>query len=221
MQNLVDNSLNNMLVTPRQDMRQTYSEPHRVYHTLSHIYDILQGIELAQRFYSLSEFDVQILHTVTWYHDVVYDPQAPPGENENKSANLFMNLYSEEYSTSTDINYFSPVIADMITEIIQGTINHTIVSDDTFWDGSATFLGVLFFDLDLRGMATDYDENAKLVRQEFSHLSDVEWNHGRRKFLESMLDRPIFHTSLFGALESVAKRNIAHEYEQLKEACGD
>lgn len=72
-----------------------YSEKQRAYHTVQHLYECLSLIETIQ-----SELnDPYAVALALWFHDVIYDPQAP--DNELKSAELFEQLMAQDLSFST------------------------------------------------------------------------------------------------------------------------
>ena len=74
-------------------------------------------------------------------------------------------------------------------------------------------------DADLWGLGNkaEYDKNATLVRQEFSHVSDEKWRVGRLTFINGMLDRHnIFNTEYgISEQEGPARLNLLNERKQL------
>src|SRR4051812_494474 len=61
------------------------AEPHRHYHNLQHIIDMLDQMPwiLVRKD---KDSDMLLLQLATWYHDVVYDPRS--SENESRSAEV-------------------------------------------------------------------------------------------------------------------------------------
>lgn len=59
-----------------------YQEPHRFYHTLSHLFDVITYLKKFE-----STFDNELFLAAV-YHDAVYNPKAD--DNEEQSANLFV-----------------------------------------------------------------------------------------------------------------------------------
>ncbi|MCZ1178129.1 HD domain-containing protein [Acinetobacter pittii] len=72
-----------------------YSEKQRAYHTVQHLYECLSLMEAVQ--YELN--DPYAVALALWFHDVIYDPQAP--DNELKSAELFEQLMAQDLSFDT------------------------------------------------------------------------------------------------------------------------
>ena len=73
----------------------TYSERQRAYHTVQHLYECLSLMEAVQ--YELN--DPYAVALALWFHDVIYDPQAP--DNELKSAELFEQLMAQDLQLDT------------------------------------------------------------------------------------------------------------------------
>lgn len=72
-----------------------YSERQRAYHTVQHLYECLSLMEAVQ--YELN--DPYAVALALWFHDVIYDPQAP--DNELKSAELFEQLMAQDLQLDT------------------------------------------------------------------------------------------------------------------------
>jgi predicted metal-dependent HD superfamily phosphohydrolase len=65
------------------EVRERYSEPHRHFHTIEHLNDVLgQVFELYKNSVDLPEMVMSAV-----FHDIIYDPQRK--DNEEKSAELF------------------------------------------------------------------------------------------------------------------------------------
>ena len=67
-----------------QLLLQAYAEPQRHYHTAQHIAECLALYSQIQHLLD----DAPSLALALWFHDAVYDPQAP--DNEERSAALMM-----------------------------------------------------------------------------------------------------------------------------------
>lgn len=91
---------------------ECWSEPHRRFHTIQHLEDILEQIEEKRS--ELSRDEVEILVLVAYYHDIVYDPKS--NLNEEYSARLLL-----ETCTHKD--------KQRISDIILATKNHKQTDD--------------------------------------------------------------------------------------------
>jgi len=79
----------------------------------------------------------------------------------------------------------------------------------------------LTVDIDLSGLAQSWPEffvDSRLVRAEFSHLSDKDFNVGQGKFMKSLLDRAsIYSTEYFlDTHEATARKNVAQLIDKLE-----
>lgn len=136
-----------------------YNEPWRIYHNQDHIFEMVAFIrERAAKSFLFRATTVAI------FHDWVCDPKAPKGENERLSA-----LAYEEYMANWGISAG-------ISEAIVATALHT---------PSTRYLQQLDNEADLeRFSAPNQPEYDEMVRAEYRHVSDAQWNAGRRAVLE-------------------------------------
>jgi predicted metal-dependent HD superfamily phosphohydrolase len=164
-----------------------------------HLYVLLREYSL------LIEGDSILLELCILFHDLIYDPTSK--SNEEDSAKLFMQFSTETTLPQESIEFVQRVILD--------TKNHTAA---TPLDADAA----LFLDLDLTILASEphlYDEYAKQVREEYSHVTDEQFRAGRGAFLRKMLDvQHIFHTPYFrDALAPTARANMERELNKLSQ----
>ena len=80
--------------------------------------------------------------------------------------------------------------------------------------------GAVLCDADLSILGADterYDAYVAAVRAEYGHVSDAEWQVGRRGVLRSFLDRPTIFTTHAGRdrWEAQARTNISDELARL------
>lgn len=173
-----------------------YRQPHRHYHTLEHIEEMLAIIgEHRER---LLEYEP--LAFATWFHDVVYDPRRD--DNEERSAIVARRTMPRLM--------VSGWITLRAVALIRATKEH--VPPD------ASFDAALFIDADLAVLGSDperYRRYAADVRREYAHLADEEYRRGRRAVLEDLLARErIYHTDLMrDRLEAAARANIREELD--------
>lgn len=192
-----------------EEIKAKYSEPHRFYHTWDHIEYMFQiakenGVEVTEE----SPLWYGIL-----YHDIVYDPKANKGENENNSWYYFWFKLNEIYNLNQiypeDHIYFH---REYVEELILITRTHDI----DFFEGNiftADYVALKnMVDLDLASLGKPWEEyliDRANIRKEYSHLSDKEFDAGRLEWIESMLCRKtIYYTDWGKKLEDQARKNL-------------
>lgn len=180
------------------DLVSRYAEPHRRYHTLTHIQAVLASIDELAASEGLDDAQRQTARLAGWFHDAVYDPTRH--DNEQRSADLAR-------ATLMQVGVLSTVIDDVL-RLILVTAHHTVA------DGDA--VGAVVVDADLAILAARpdrYDTYAAAVRQEYSHVPDEAYRSGRSSLLQHLLGQdPLFHTG-FGRLnwERAARYNMQQE----------
>ena len=173
-------------------MRARYAEPHRRYHTVEHLDEVLAAVhELAD----LAD-DPHAVVMAALFHDAVYDPRAAPGENERASAELARSMYGDEE----------------VVRLVLLTAEHSAAPDDRN--------GAVLVDADLWILGAPperYERYARDVRAEYAHVDDDAWRAGRSAVLRRFLDRPrLFATDRFSArFDAAARRNLAGELTAL------
>jgi len=168
-----------------------YSEKHRHYHNLSHIADMF---DLAKRWgIELTESETLAI----WFHHIVYDTEYNANEEDSaKAARLFLKGYED---------------LELVCEIISDTAYHIPTTEKSN----------LVLDLDMAILGTtkvDYRRYAKQVRKEYKHLTDKEYNFGRREFLTAAISKAeagtLFYTSYGKKLTRNAILNMREELER-------
>jgi predicted metal-dependent HD superfamily phosphohydrolase len=139
------------------DLTARYGEPHRHYHTMEHVEDVVSRVHGTE------------IELAAWYHDVIYDPRAT--DNEAKSA-----AYARE--ALTRLRAPDAVIVE-VERLVLLTAGHR-ASDDTGRQLVAADLAVLTSD------RTTYERYVRNVRAEYAHVPDDAWRDGRRAVLESL-----------------------------------
>lgn len=172
---------------------QAYSEPHRAYHNLEHLNDVLRVIgKLA----SLAE-NPDLVFLAGWFHDVVYDPLAK--DNEEASA---------QWAIAELGGLIGDERANVVADLVRATMhdNRTEMNADT----------AVLLDADLSILGAEpkrYEKYAKAIRQEYSFVLEEDYRIGRTKVLQSFLARErLFQTErMYAVGEELARQNIANE----------
>ena len=92
-----------------EEVRKRYSEPHRHFHTVEHLNDVLKQIIVNRQYLPLEDFVSLIIAGV--FHDIVYEPTRQ--DNEERSADFFMSLC--ENKSNKDILDIRDAILDTKT----------------------------------------------------------------------------------------------------------
>jgi len=175
------------------DLLIRYSEPQRVYHTLSHVATLFALLPDGHSERAALEFAV-------WFHDAVYDPTR--NNNEEESAALARARLGE-------MGLPEPLIVG-VEQLIWATQTHQATDPAT----------ALFLDADLSILGSDaetYDRYARAIREEYIWIPLELYRAGRAKLLEGFLRRErIYKTERFLRLETPARVNLERELGVLK-----
>jgi len=176
---------------------EKYSESHRTYHNLSHLYSMFRiKTQWEDALAHPRLFDLAI-----WYHDIIYNTVKKDNELQSRDlfAHDFAGILPEE-----DLNY--------VCQLILSTNKHVPIRKD--------FDNFLFLDIDLAVLATQRDMYRKYtnaIRREYRLYPSFLYNRGRKKIMESFLEREqIYYTDFFQEhFEEQARANVGRELEQL------
>ncbi|MFI7577596.1 metal-dependent phosphohydrolase [Micromonospora sp. NPDC049497] len=182
------------------DLLARWGEPHRHYHTLTHLSAVLDVVDayapLARR--------PDLVRLAAWCHDAVYDPRAARDANERDSAALAGTLLSR-------CGLPAAAVAE-VRRLVLLTAGHAPDPADTD--------GALLCDADLAvlaGTPEAYDRYAAAVRAEYAHVPDPAFRAGRADVLRSLLALPaLFHLpGPSTAWEAAARGNLVRELATL------
>jgi predicted metal-dependent HD superfamily phosphohydrolase len=180
-----------------------HAEPHRRYHTAVHVAHVLRGV---QRLGDAAGLDVASARTVrlaAWYHDVVYDPRAGAGANEEASAALAER-------TLVDLGEAAGTAAE-VARLIRLTAGHEPAADD--------LIGAVLIDADLGVLGAEpasYQAYVNGVRAEYAHVDEAGWRTGRAAVLRGFLERPrLFRLDVEPGRERRARANLTAELSGL------
>jgi predicted metal-dependent HD superfamily phosphohydrolase len=181
-----------------ESITKAYSEPHRHYHTIKHIYKMFESI----KFYVGNSTKYSLLFLSCLYHDVVYDTHS--GTNEEDS---FKKL---------EIDFSNYLLADEILEcknLILATKKHELI--ENYYE----FQIFLDSDLLILGSDTDvYNNYSIAIRKEYHWVEEKIYKKERAKVLENFLNRDtIYYSDIFKHKhESKARENLLAEIKVLK-----
>jgi predicted metal-dependent HD superfamily phosphohydrolase len=170
------------------DLLRRYAEPHRRYHTLEHIRDVLSRVDPDP-----------LVEIVVWFHDAVYDTHRT--DNEEQSAALAAAFMRDRGFTEVDI--------DLVTRAIRATAKH---EPDDLPPQMLRFL-----DADLAILGSDparYDAYARQIREEYAWVPEEVYRRERARILRAFLDRPRIYF-VDGNREAAARENLTREIGML------
>ncbi|MBK9384321.1 MAG: hypothetical protein IPN34_05805 [Planctomycetes bacterium] len=167
------------------ELTRRYCEPHRRYHGLVHI------AELLEHGRSLDLDDDQVW--AIWFHDAIYDPRRD--DNEARSAELAVQRLRGIAWPEDGIQRVRRIVLD--------TCGHRASSEHS-WK---------VLDLDLSPLAAPrerFEKNSRDLAEEYAHLDAQALREGRAKFAEAFLARErLFYTPWGEKLEAQARENLA------------
>jgi predicted metal-dependent HD superfamily phosphohydrolase len=177
-----------------------HREPHRRYHTTTHVMWVLRHIDQLSGEGVAPTADLAAVRLSALCHDAVYDPHR--ADNEAVSATLAAHIAEELGWPATR--------SSTVHRLVVCTAAHQPAEDDE----------ALLVDADLAilgAMPKDYSAYVQGVRAEYAHVSDADWKVGRAAVLRQFLDGPtVFHTEpMRRARESRARANHVAELATL------
>ena len=173
-----------------------YEEPHRTYHTLEHVGEVLR---VAGR---LGGSPVVML--AIWFHDAVYDPRA--SDNEARSMELARNELTALGLDSVTVTK----VATLIRATAHGTGESADAETQILLDADLAILGAA---------PSRYERYAADIRREYAHVLDGEFARGRLAVLRRFLARPaIYYDPRMSEGEVTARENLTAECARLETA---
>ena len=199
------------------DLVARYGEPHRAYHTLAHVRQVLDDVDALVAADADADAgadpgadadadagaDPVAIRLAAWYHDAVYDPRAAHGANEAASAHLA--------TAALPGLGVPPERVARVAALVLATTDHVADTPDA----------AVLVDADLAILAAPpgaYATYARAVRAEYAWLDDDAWRSGRASVLTRLLARePIYTTAVMRHRgETTARANLRAELRALR-----
>ncbi len=176
---------------------QAWNEPHRRYHSVQHLRDILDRVEELGPYAD----DPDAVRLAAWYHDSVY---AGLPDDEERSARR-----AEQELSRLGV---APNTVDEVARLVRLTITHDPAAGDRN--------GEVLSDADLAPLAVSRDNyrlNSAAIRAEYPHIPDEVFRKGRLQVLAALLDGPGVFRSESGRRqwEAAARDNMRAEMAAL------
>eukprot|EP00698_Gefionella_okellyi_P001545 TRINITY_DN11472_c0_g1_i1.p2 TRINITY_DN11472_c0_g1~~TRINITY_DN11472_c0_g1_i1.p2 ORF type:complete len:221 (-),score=52.93 TRINITY_DN11472_c0_g1_i1:137-799(-) len=178
-----------------------YTEPHRHYHTLSHLEDMFTLMHQ----HSSSIHNATAFSLATFFHDVIYETKERAALSEQLSADAW-DLFAQEAAMDSST-----------MQLVHGYIMATKTHEATNTDPDL----LLFLDIDLAVLARDdpgYDLYTQQIRQEYIQYNDEQYCKGRCAVMRKLLAQErLFKTDLFHArYNEKARSNVTRELAALE-----
>lgn len=183
------------------DLIRRYQEPHRRYHDLTHLGEVVAAtVELAE-LEGLDRVERAVAVFGAFFHDAVYEPGQP--DNEFQSGELARDVLLE--------GGMPRHLIDRVARAVNATAAHR----------AETAEEKVVVDADLAILAADafsYELYRQGVRDEHGYVADEAWAAARRHVIEGFLARPaIYHThSQRTRREAQARANLQAELAELR-----
>lgn len=185
------------------DLVRRLGETHRKYHTTRHLVELFWALEDLEAAHLLSARETTVGRIAGWFHDAVYDPTTPPGDNEIRSAELAVRDLEALGFAEEDIA--------VVRDLVLATQTHELAHDG---------LSAAFHDADLWILSAPpgrYEEYTAQVRQEYAAVPDDVFASARAAILRPFLDRESIYATVFAreSWEDAARLNLARELQAL------
>lgn len=188
------------------DLLVRWNEPSRRYHTTRHLVEMFWALEELEDAGQIDDRRCSVARLAAWFHDAIYDPEAKPGVNETDSAVLARHTLEQLAIDEEDV--------DVINRLIRLTAGHDADVEEP--------LDAAFQDADMWILSAPqdrFDGYCAEVRDEFAHVPDTEYRHGRAAVLEPFLHRDTIYRSSHALhnWERPARINLGRELTRLRE----
>lgn len=190
------------------EMSLAYLEPHRHYHSLSHIVWMLERARHWQ--FPLTQ---ELIHAV-WYHDCVYQIGVESGVNERQSADKFLSHHTEgdlHSGREVELAILSTILHIPLCSLARYVIDLdlAVLAEDFNVENP----GLPGNGIKVLSPAFPYDSYLTGLRQEYSAYNDRAWTAGRTAWIRGMLRRKrLFHTADgYRDCELKARKNLETE----------
>lgn len=161
-----------------------WSQGHRTYHGIEHLAEVLDALDELSAADQIATTESLLARVIAWYHDVVYDPRARAGSNEQRSAAM-----------ARDHLHHLGVGNDWVDAVEHGVLMTQAHDVDLPAMGRSAPSAVLnaFHDADLWILSSPAERYAAYraqVRAEYRHIPDDLFRSGRAQIMGTFAARP-------------------------------
>ena len=187
------------------DLVGRWSEPHRRYHGLTHLHEVLAAVDHLARAGHLAPPDRTAAVLAAWFHDAVYSV-TDAEDNERDSAALAARVLHDLGAR--------PGLVERVVTLVLDTVEHDL--DRAVEDPARLVL----HDADLWVLAAPtarFDEYCRQVREEYAHVPVGRYAKARSDVLRPLLARERLYRTDFAHRnwEGDARENLARELTRL------
>ena len=187
------------------DLLRRWREPHRRYHDLRHLGEVLSAVDTLCAAEAVDDADHAAAALAAWFHDAVYAVEPPDG-NEARSAALAAQALSRLGVPGELRAQVAALVLDTATHDLGATAPdpaRVVVHDADLWVLSAP--------------VARFDEYCHQVREEYAHVPPTAYARGRSEVLRPFLVRPHVYRSAHAreTWEPAARENLARELTRL------
>ena len=188
------------------DLERRLGERHRRYHTTRHLVEVFWALEDLEAAQAVSAREAVVGRIAGWFHDAIYDPTTPPGDNEIRSAELAVRDLTALGLADDDI--------ETVRDLVLATQTHELARDG---------LAAAFHDADLWILSSPpdrYREYTAQVREEYAAVPDDVFRSARAAILRPFLERESIYATAHAtdSWEEAARLNLASELASLVSA---
>lgn len=174
-----------------RDLLARWAQPHRRYHSITHLRDVLDRVEELAAFAD----DTDAVRLAAWYHDCVYEGLPDDEERSARRAEAELSRLGVD-----------PRLVDEVARLVRMTVTHDPATGDRN--------GEVLSDADLAALAApagEYRLNTAAIRTEYAHIPDDVFRKGRLQVLLALLEGPgVFRTALGRQRWEAAARGNLH-----------
>lgn len=192
------------LFSVREDLEQRWAEPHRRYHDLRHLDEVLGALVELRRTSLATDEEWATVILAAWFHDAVYDVAAP-ADNERMSAELARTTLSH--------SGIGTQVVDAVCALVQASATHEVIEtrgpQATFHDSDLWILSAP--DERFDGYCAD-------VQREYAAVPDEAYGEGRSAILRPFLERESVYRTAHARRdwEAAARDNLNRELARLR-----
>jgi predicted metal-dependent HD superfamily phosphohydrolase len=205
----------------RAALTTLYSEKHRHYHGLEHIFSLLRKLAASETAKTLLPHEKDAIEYSIWFHDAVYDTRQSDAENVKQSAQLAVDSIMREGHGHVA---FDGVFSCAPNQLFASRVHDMVMRTASHFGPFAkelTKAEQLFLDLDLSILGADENEYwyqyAQKIREEYIWVPVEIFSQKRYEILGKMMNQHfIFYTDEFRTLEGQARKNIENECRHLR-----